>query len=690
VTMARVDDSGSTPIFGTIVTGPDGFFAFPLLETGRYWLRAERDGYTYGQRELGVIRERSTATDDIYLTPLDPAMTPCDTAGCSHVSSDGLLRLEIPPGAILPGQAISVTATNFERVFFLPSGSLPPGTQETYAFNLSGASEITFTQPITVQLRNYRGFDPGTRIPLGYWNQATLQWEHAGTGIVDESGDWVVMHVTHFSMYDCNDPVVGARLDSSIEDMTEEDAPCCADAPGSLINIRSGHLRESLPHLPAVEVLGEQVAPKLIYNSNRANPQAIIDVSLSLDFDPLNIRIKNYIGFELFVEGQKTDTFTFAAPLDGNGEVGRYRYLWDGRNAQGERLPPGVYEYAVRLSFNYRGEYCYALNGVFGNPPDCINGATGRGIDGFRDFWARGTVVLSGSEPGFGAGWVLDGHQTVHEDQGGRILVGDGDELAEYYFDVADNLAGLGQYSTEQPRVAGPASAIAVPPPPSGGTAVSGTITADTTWSPAGSPYKITGGSLTVADGVTLTIEPGVEVLFEQHRNLFVAGALSAIGTATNPITFTLFKDAEIETFQAYTLTNSVLGTLLTLSAASVDGSGATWLAGSAAVDGGALTLDRLPAGGAPWQSVPLPAELDGSQAHDMVHSAGGETWLATDAGLGRLAAGGASVTLYDTSNSGIVSDHAQALAFDGDGDLWIATGAGASQFTPSTEPWSS
>ncbi|MEZ4837051.1 MAG: hypothetical protein R2873_34500 [Caldilineaceae bacterium] len=58
-----------------------------------------------------------------------------------------------------------MSATNFERVNFLPSGDLPPGTGETYAFNPGGSSEITFTQEITIRQRNDRGFASGKQIP---------------------------------------------------------------------------------------------------------------------------------------------------------------------------------------------------------------------------------------------------------------------------------------------------------------------------------------------------------------------------------------------------------------------------------------------------------------------------------------------------------------------------------------------
>ena len=160
------DAKVTTALPGTVVTGPDGFFAFPVADTGMYWLRVEKDGYTYGQREAEIVKERSTATNAIYLTPIDPAVTPCGPAGCSHTSSDGMLQVVVPPGAIPAGQTLDVTATNFEQVEYLPSGELPPGTWETYAFNLGGDSEVTFVQPVTVRMRNTAVLLPGSPFRL--------------------------------------------------------------------------------------------------------------------------------------------------------------------------------------------------------------------------------------------------------------------------------------------------------------------------------------------------------------------------------------------------------------------------------------------------------------------------------------------------------------------------------------------
>nr|QNO50101.1 hypothetical protein GDOAKEED_00005 [Methanosarcinales archaeon ANME-2c ERB4] len=76
------------------------------------------------------------------------------------------------------------------------------------------------------------------------------------------------------------------------------------------------------------------------------------------------------------------------------------------------------------------------------------------------------------------------------------------------------------------------------------GTLVNGTISTDTTWTVAGSPYIVTDESLTVSDNVALTLEPGVVVKFEsENSGMCVWGTLNASGTSDNRIVFTSLKD---------------------------------------------------------------------------------------------------------------------------------------------------
>ena len=74
-------------------------------------------------------------------------------------------------------------------------------------------------------------------------------------------------------------------------------------------------------------------------------------------------------------------------------------------------------------------------------------------------------------------------------------------------------------------------------------TYVSGTISQDTIWTLVNSPYIL--DSLTVAQGVTLTIEPGVIIKGTYHYyGITVNGKLNAVGASTAPIVFTTVKDS--------------------------------------------------------------------------------------------------------------------------------------------------
>lgn len=60
-------------------------------------------------------------------------------------------------------------------------------------------------------------------------------------------------------------------------------------------------------------------------------------------------------------------------------------------------------------------------------------------------------------------------------------------------------------------------------------TDVSGSITANTTWTAANSPYVIT-GNVSVNSGITLTVESGVSVRFNSNMGIYVYGTMNATG----------------------------------------------------------------------------------------------------------------------------------------------------------------
>ena len=71
-----------------------------------------------------------------------------------------------------------------------------------------------------------------------------------------------------------------------------------------------------------------------------------------------------------------------------------------------------------------------------------------------------------------------------------------------------------------------------------GQTFVSGGIYNNTTWSAVNNPYIVT-GDVVVFQDVTLTIEPGVEIKFNDDTGLEVRGDIIAIGNDTHAIVFT-------------------------------------------------------------------------------------------------------------------------------------------------------
>ena len=74
---------------------------------------------------------------------------------------------------------------------------------------------------------------------------------------------------------------------------------------------------------------------------------------------------------------------------------------------------------------------------------------------------------------------------------------------------------------------------------------ISGELNIDATWNCTSTVY-IVKSSISVGQGYTLTIEPGVIVKLEENVSLDVQGTLSAEGTAAEPIYFTSSKDDSV------------------------------------------------------------------------------------------------------------------------------------------------
>ena len=118
---------------------------------------------------------------------------------------------------------------------------------------------------------------------------------------------------------------------------------------------------------------------------------------------------------------------------------------------------------------------------------------------------------------------------------------------------------------------------------------VGGTLTANTTWSPASGPYQIT-STLTVANGTTLTIAPGTSIFLSSGVNLVVSngGIILADGTAQDPIWISAIPGAS-SSWGGITINGTVNSPETRFSYLTIKDNGTTAIE----VAGGTLALDH-------------------------------------------------------------------------------------------------
>jgi hypothetical protein len=129
-----------------------------------------------------------------------------------------------------------------------------------------------------------------------------------------------------------------------------------------------------------------------------------------------------------------------------------------------------------------------------------------------------------------------------------------------------------------------------------------GTIAADTVWMAAGGPYSVT-SSLTVANGATLTIQPGATIYLGSGVNFTVAngGRLLAEGATNAPIRFTVVPGSSVS-WGGLTINGSIGSPETRIAFAHFEGNGTTAIE----VAGGTVSFDSLTFGTTTYQYVSL------------------------------------------------------------------------------------
>ncbi len=332
-------------------TNDRGRFEFEVPVPGAWAVTARLEGYTFSQRRAEVPSGGLVAVETMYLTPIDPQPILLGPEGGSGTNSQGNIALEAPAGAFR--ELTEVHATWFVHGWHLPN-ALPAQSHFTYAFDLS-PDGIELDEPLTVRLKNERGFAPGTPIPVGVYDPETLEWRHETMGRVTDDGQWVEFEVTHFSARDCNlgrtSPEGGASP-GALSDLTgkkrskRNNRPCSAVKGGSFLGVADGHL--TVGHgLPGLRKLGMEQGLELVYDSALLNRSVLL--WLSYDITQTRTLLPERIRFEVQVGGNRVTRFY--EPFEGKMT---FMYLWDGRDPMGNPLPEGTYDYELTLANEYQ------------------------------------------------------------------------------------------------------------------------------------------------------------------------------------------------------------------------------------------------------------------------------------------------------------------------------------------------
>jgi RHS repeat-associated protein len=200
--------------YGFTTTRTDGMYDLAVNGGGPLTVDFTRSGYLPGQRTLEVPWQDYVVAPDIRLVAPDTAATVVDLtdtttvriAQSSSVSdADGArqMTLMFAPATVaevlLPGGGIDTLTSGTVRVTEYTIGDagpeampamLPPSSRYTYAAELTideaNGAEVSFSEPVSLFLDNFLELDPGTIVPVGFYDREAKAWIAGDNGRVIE------------------------------------------------------------------------------------------------------------------------------------------------------------------------------------------------------------------------------------------------------------------------------------------------------------------------------------------------------------------------------------------------------------------------------------------------------------------------------------------------------------------------
>ena len=271
----RIASSGQTSI-----TDAAGTFSIPNPALGDQTItidgRSVPQEITQSLKEFSVItmnvslgnEQKNIIERTIYLAPkyLDGTETEVIAGSGTTVSSQYApgVEIELPANAVtFPGGSKTGTINILQIPASKTSIELLEEAEplNVYALEPSG---VKFSQPVKLTLPNTNDFPSGTELVILSKNSETGNWEFDGAAKVTDSNVIETkpgMGITHFS------EIYAAPLGMKIKAFKDGDKPSFDSMSGSVSTSIS---------LPSFKVLGQNVAPALIYNSQWANPTVVI------------------------------------------------------------------------------------------------------------------------------------------------------------------------------------------------------------------------------------------------------------------------------------------------------------------------------------------------------------------------------------------------------------------------------